>query len=92
MCVCLMFFSGTSREQEITQVVSDRIIKIEQYNISEKGEMIFCAPANLKSNVWKSIGFYKKEGNIDKSLAICKLCRTAIKSINKQINRHVVLN
>ncbi|CAL8338113.1 unnamed protein product [Boreogadus saida] len=84
--VCVFVYvsmsTAASREQGTTGVVSERkqaILKIEQYNMSENGETIFNAPANLKSNVWKSFGFYKQEGNIDKSLAICKLCRTAIK-------------
>ena len=59
--------------------------------MSENWETIFSAPANLKSNVLKSFGFYKKKGNIGNCIAIFKWCRTVIKSIKKLINRRVVL-
>ena len=39
-------------------------------HMSEKGETMFSATVNLKSNVWMSFWFYKKDGNIDKCLAI----------------------
>ena len=47
--------------------------------MSDNSDTVYNAPANLKSKVWKRFGFYKKEGHLDKSLAICKVCRTAIK-------------
>ena len=33
--------------------------------------LFFNAPANLKSEVWKRFGFFKKEGHLDRSLAVC---------------------
>ena len=39
-------------------------------HMSENSEMIFSVPANLKSNLWKSLRSYKKEENIGKSFAI----------------------
>lgn len=47
-------------------------------NMSNKYE-IYSAP-NLKSKVWKSSGFFKKNGKLDKSLAICKFCRATVKN------------
>lgn len=37
------------------------------------------SPCNYKSKVWQHYGFYKKDGKLDKSNAICKLCNAAIK-------------
>jgi hypothetical protein len=42
----------------------------QPYNMSKNSEAIFSAPANLKSNGWRSSGSYKKEGNIYKSFSI----------------------
>ena len=47
--------------------------------MSDNSDTVYNAPANLKSKVWKRFGFYMKDGRLDKSLAICKVCRTAIK-------------
>lgn len=35
-------------------------------------DMLHSAPANLKSNVWKRFGFYKKARKLDESAAVCK--------------------
>lgn len=39
-----------------------------------------------KSNVWRDFGFFKKDGNLDKSLAICKICCLAIKYTGSTTN------
>ena len=39
---------------------------------------IFNASGRQKSKVWKVCGFYKKEGKLDRSHAICKLCRASL--------------
>lgn len=37
-------------------------------------------PANFKSKVWEHYGFYKKDnGQLDKTNAICEMCRAAVK-------------
>lgn len=37
-------------------------------------------PTNkYKSSVWKHFGFNKKDGNLDKTHAVCKICRGTIK-------------
>lgn len=41
-------------------------------------ETIYGAGPHLKSFVWKHFGFYKREGKLDKTKAICKICRTAV--------------
>ena len=60
--------------------------------MSDHSDTVYNAPAYLKSNVWKRLGFYKKEGHLDKSLAICKVCRTAIKysSSTTNLKTHLV--
>lgn len=47
---------------------------------------IYNAPSNLKSKVWKTFGFLKKDGKLDKSLAICKLCKATIKYTGSTTN------
>ena len=37
------------------------------------------SPLGYKSAVWKYFGFLKKDGSTDKTHAICKKCRSAIK-------------
>ena len=69
VCVCLhlrLCSRPASREQGTTRVVSAR----KTYNMSKNSEAIFSAPANLKSNGWRSSGSYKKEGNIYKSFYV----------------------
>ena len=39
---------------------------------------IYSGGSHLKSFVWKSFGFYKRGGQLDKTNAICRICRTAI--------------
>ncbi|KAK0147119.1 Zinc finger BED domain-containing protein 1 [Merluccius polli] len=39
---------------------------------------IFNASGRQKSKVWKVFGFYKKEGKLDRSHAICKLCQASL--------------
>ena len=45
---------------------------------AEGGETIYSAGSHLKSFVWKTFGFYKRGGKLDKTKAICKLCRTEV--------------
>ena len=40
---------------------------------------LFTMHQPIWNKVWRRFGFYKKEGNLDKSLSICKVCRTNIK-------------
>ncbi len=39
---------------------------------------IFNASGKQKSKVWTVLGFYKKGGKLDRSHAICKLCRASL--------------
>ena len=50
------------------------------------------APARLKSKVWKKFGLYLKNRVLDKSVAICKDCKTAIKysGSTTNLNTHLV--
>lgn len=48
---------------------------------------IFDAPKNTyKSNVWHYFGFFKREGELDKTHVICKQCRMAIKYAGNTTN------
>lgn len=50
-------------------------------------EKIFDAPKNTyKSNVWHYFGFFKREGELDKTHVICKQCRMAIKYAGNTTN------
>ncbi|XP_060798149.1 E3 SUMO-protein ligase ZBED1-like isoform X2 [Neoarius graeffei] len=53
--------------------------------MSGNGDEIFSA-SHLKSKVWKSFGFLKKGGKLDKSHAICRLCRATIKYTGSTTN------
>jgi len=50
-----------------------------QQQPSVSPEKIYDAPFITKSNVWKHFGFRKNAGKLDKSVALCKLCRAEIK-------------
>ena len=52
---------------------------------------IYNAPASLKSKVWKKFRFYLKNGVLDKSVAICKDCKTALKYTDSTTNLHAHL-
>ena len=54
-------------------------------------DTIYNAPASLKSKVWKKFGFYMKNGALDKSIAICKVCKTALKYTGSTTNLHTHL-
>ena len=54
--------------------------------MSDHSEPIFNAPSTLRSKVWKTFGFFKKEGKLDKSEAVCKICRAAIKYTGSTTN------
>lgn len=47
---------------------------------------LFLPPSHFKSSVWKHFGFYKRDGNLDKTHAICKICRAAIKYTGSTTN------
>lgn len=53
--------------------------------MSDDVDEIHSAP-HLKSKVWKSFGFFKKNGKLDKSQAVCKLCRATIKYTGSTTN------
>lgn len=62
-----------------------RVKKVTQINMAEV-EQLHPPPSNYKSSVWKHFGFYKKAGNLDKTHAICKICRAAIKYTGSTTN------
>ncbi|XP_077375916.1 E3 SUMO-protein ligase ZBED1-like [Festucalex cinctus] len=47
---------------------------------------IFNASGKQTSHVWSIFGFYKRGGKLDKSYAICKLCRAALKYTGSTTN------
>ncbi|XP_029913137.1 zinc finger BED domain-containing protein 1-like [Myripristis murdjan] len=55
-------------------------------------DRIYNAPAGLKSKVWRKFGFYMKDGLLDKSVAICKECKAALKYTGSttNLNTHLV--
>uniref|UniRef100_A0A668ALH7 BED-type domain-containing protein n=1 Tax=Myripristis murdjan TaxID=586833 RepID=A0A668ALH7_9TELE len=53
---------------------------------SDSVRQIFNAPGKQKSRVWSVFGFHKKDGQLDKSQAICKLCRAALKYTGSTTN------
>lgn len=55
-------------------------------------DTIYDAPSNLKSKVWKKFGFHMRNGALDKNIAICKLCKTAVKYTGSttNLNTHLV--
>ncbi len=55
-------------------------------------DTIYNAPSSLKSKVWKKFGFYMKNGALDKTVAICKQCGTALKYTGSttNLNTHLV--
>ena len=52
---------------------------------------IYSGGSHLKSFVWKSFGFYKRGGRLDKMRAICRLCRTVVpyKSATTNLKTHL---
>ena len=59
--------------------------------MSDNSNAVYTVPANLKSKIWMRFGFYKKEGHLDKSLAVCKVWRTAIKCSDSTTNLETYL-
>lgn len=50
-------------------------------------EKIYDAPKKThKSNVWRYFGFFKRDGELDKTHVICKQCRVAIKYAGNTTN------
>lgn len=47
---------------------------------------IIYPPLNFKSKVWEHYGFYKKDGRLDKTDAICKMCRASVKYTGSTTN------
>ena len=47
-------------------------------DINREETIIYGAGPHFKSDVWKHFGFYKRDGKLDKTKAICKVCRTAV--------------
>ncbi len=47
---------------------------------------IFKAPANMKSRVWEYFGFHKKNGKIDKSVAVCRHCKCELQYCGNTTN------
>ena len=58
--------------------------------MSDNSNTVYNAPANLKSKGLKGFGLYKEE-HLEKSLAICKACRTAIKYSGSTTNLNTTL-
>ena len=49
-------------------------------------EEVIHSLVGYKSSVWKHFGFYKRDGEVDQSNAICKVCRVAIKYTGSTTN------
>ena len=49
-------------------------------------EELYVPKACNKSKVWQNFGFAKKDGKLDKTHAICKICRAAIKYTGSTTN------
>lgn len=43
-------------------------------------------PVSYKSGVWQHFGFYKRDGQAEKSNAVCKMCRAAFKYTGSTTN------
>lgn len=52
----------------------------------EEKEIHSAPKSTYKSNVWQYFGFFKKDGQLDKSQAICKRCRAPIKYTSSTTN------
>lgn len=56
--------------------------KSDSVGLSGSGDeprKIFNASVRQKSKVWTVFGFYKTDGKLDRSHAICKLCRASLR-------------
>ena len=49
-------------------------------------EIFWAPPETHWSNVWRYFGFLKKDGQMDKTHAVCKQCRAAIKYVSSATN------
>ncbi len=62
-------------------------VNIEGNKNEIDSEEIFNAPKKThKSNVWRYFGFFKRDGKLDKTHAICKQCRAVINYIRSTTN------
>ena len=52
--------------------------------VSDK--LIRPAPASLKAAIWQHFGFYEVDGKMDKTYAVCKVCRSQIKYFGNTTN------
>ncbi|KAM9751080.1 E3 SUMO-protein ligase ZBED1-like [Menidia menidia] len=58
-----------------------------------KTKMIYSV-TRFRSTVWKDFGFYKRDGELDKTMAICKHCRTEVRytgsttNMSQHLKRH----
>ena len=59
-----------------------------RYRVSmeENETEIIHSVVGFKSAVWKDFGFYKRDGELDKTTAICELCRAAIRYTGSTTN------
>ena len=48
-------------------------------NMAASDKLIRPAPASLKAAIWQHFGFYEVDGKMDKTYAVCKVCRSQIK-------------
>ena len=49
-------------------------------------KLIWPAPASLKAAIWQHFGFYEVDGKMDKTYAVCKVCRSQIKYFGNTTN------
>ena len=49
-------------------------------------KLIRPAPASLKAAIWQHFGFYEFDGKMDKTYAVCKMCRSQIKYFRNTAN------
>lgn len=54
--------------------------------MEENETEIIHSVVGFKSAVWKDFGFYKRDGELDKTTAICKLCHAAIRYTGSTTN------
>ncbi|KAL7382705.1 hypothetical protein ABVT39_026808 [Epinephelus coioides] len=68
-------------------------------NSKEEADELEIFKPNLKSSGWKHFGFCKKGGVLDKSVAVCRMCKGQIKYSgnttnlsNHLVRRHGIIN
>lgn len=86
--VCTAHYNSMYQLREWSQWCAQSCQKarrVSKTNMSD-AEIIY-PPLNFKSKVWEHYGFYKKDGRLDKTDAICKMCRASVKKKKKRAVR-----